>query len=207
MKRLLGLALIVVSTVLAQPHSYGNVQFSGNIPITFCITDNNNSGGIAGAISTLTVGYGSRSAPTIRLRLRGNHTYKLMANASIGYGIIDGPATAPSTTPQALKTGDIGFGFTEAVDTRGASVVNGGYHPTRKDVIATGFDATNGFVKTLHDIYGVDTQILSGDRISASGNNSSSDNFLLITIGVSSPSGYFTPGPFGGTITFTISAP
>jgi hypothetical protein len=96
-------------------------------------------------------------------------------------------------------------------------VVNGGAIPTRTDTIVTGFDATAGwpsitnghtpsFTKTLHSIYGTDVQILSGDRISASGDDSSSDNFLLLTMGIAALPQYWSPSAgFSGSVTLTIA--
>ena len=118
---------------------------------------------------------------------------------------------------QAIKTGDIGFGFTAAIDQSGASVVGGGATPSRTDTVASDFDVERRLAhslerphpeltKTLHDIHGSDVQILSGDRISASGNNTSDDNFLVVTLGLATLPQYLTPGAFSGSVTLTISA-
>jgi len=198
----------------------GTGTYSGTVPETYSIsnTSDGNLAGTLGAFSTLTIGKGTLAAPTpLQIRLRSNHTYQITANASVTSGITDGAGSAVGTTAQAIKTGDIGFGFTAAIDKSGASVVNGGATPTRTDTIVSGFDASSGwpsvsnghtpsFTKTLHDVYGADTQILSGDRISASGDNNSSDNFLLVTVGVATLPQYLTPGAFSGSVTFTIAA-
>jgi len=214
----IGLALPAIS--LAQGTS-GSGSYSGTIPTTFSITNTSNASlaGTLGNFTTLTIaGNNTLVAPTaLTFRMRSNAAYKLTANGSVTSGITDGEASAPGTTAQGIKTGDIGIGFTAAVDQSGASVVGGGNTPTRTDTFASGFDVTGGwptvsnghtpsFTKTLHDINGSDVQILSGDRISASGNNGSDDNFLSVTVGLATLPQYLTPGPFSGSVTFTISA-
>ncbi len=205
----------VPGVVLAQTGGY-----SGTVPETYAITNTSNGtlAGTLGGFTTLTIGSGTLATPTaLAFRIRSNAAYRVSANAAVTSGITDGAASAAGTTAQALKTGDIGFGFTSAIVQTGASVVNGGVTPSRTDTIHSGFDAisgwpsvTNGhtpsFGKTLHDIYGADTEILDGDRISASGDNSSSDNFLLVTVGVATLPQYLTAGAFSGTVTFTMAA-
>jgi hypothetical protein len=172
-----------------------------------------------GTFSTYTIGAGTLVTPTVLvLHLRSNAAYRLSANSSVTSGITDGTASVAGSTAQAIKTGDIGFGVTAALDVTGASVVGGGGTPTRTDAITSGFDlssigwpsATNGhaptFLKTLHSIYGADTEILNGDRISASGDNSSSDNFIAVTVGIAALPQYLTPGAFSGSVTFTVAA-
>jgi hypothetical protein len=208
------LALALVPGVLAQSTgSYGGI-----VPETYAITNTSNGAlaGVLGNFSTLTIGSGTLATPTVlAFRLRSNAAYRLSANAAVTSGITDGVASGASTTAQAIKTGDIGFRFTAAIDQSGASVVNGGGTPTRTDTITTGYAAawpsvtdghTPSFTKTLHDIYGSDIQILSGDRISASGDNSSSDNFLLVTVGIAALPQYLDTGTFSGTVTFTMAA-
>jgi hypothetical protein len=210
---------ILPGIVLAQGTS-GTGTFGGTIPTTFSIanTSNGSLAAALGTFSTLTIGAGTLNAPTaLAFRLRSNATYKLTAQVGSLVGMVDGTASAAGTTLQAIKTGDIGIGFRAAVDRSGASVVNGGGTPTRTDTIVSGFDVTGGwpsitnghtpaFTKTLHDIFSTDTQILSGDRISASGDNISSDNFLTVTVGVATLPQYLTPGDFSGTVTFTIAS-
>lgn len=199
---------------------YAQVDYSGTIPTTFAITNTSNGTltGNLGAFSTLTIGSGTLQTPTVlAFRLRSNAAYKLSANSAAISGITDGVASAAGTTAQGIKTGDIGFGITAAIDQSGASVVDGGAIPTRIDTIVAGYSVvggwpavTNGhtptFTKTLNNFFGVDTQILSGTRISASGDNSSSDNFLLVTVGLAALPQYLTPAAFSGTVTFTIAA-
>ena len=210
---------ILPGIVLAQGAS-GTGTFGGTVPTTFSIANTSN-GSLAtalGTFGTLTIGKNVLSTPTpLAFRLRSNAGYKLTAQVGSLVGITDGGPSGVSTTLQAIKTGDIGIGFTTAVDRSGLSVVNGGASPTRTDSVVTGFDVTAGwpsvstghtpaFTKTLHDIFAADTQIMSGDRISASGDNSSSDNFLTVTVGIATLPQYLTPGDFSGTVTFTIAA-
>ncbi|HUQ90222.1 MAG TPA: hypothetical protein VM120_00995 [Bryobacteraceae bacterium] len=200
---------------------YAQVDYSGTIPTTFAITNTSNGTltGNLGAFSTLTIGSGTLVTPTVlAFRLRSNAAYKLSANSAVISGITNGVASAAGTTAQGIKTGDIGFGITAAIDQSGASVVDGGGTPTRLDPIVAGYSVIGGwpsvtdghtpaFTKTLNSFFGVDTQILSGPRISASGDNSSSDNFLLVTVGLAALPQYLTPAAFSGTVTFTIAAP
>ncbi|HXB72229.1 MAG TPA: hypothetical protein VNY05_28585 [Candidatus Acidoferrales bacterium] len=210
---------ILPGIVLAQGTT-GTGTFGGTVPTTFSIanTSNGSLAAALGTFGTLTIGKNVLSTPTpLAFRLRSNAGYKLTAQVGSLVGITDGAPSGVSTTLQAIKTGDIGIGFTTAVDRSGLSVVNGGASPTRTDSVVTGFDVTAGwpsvstghtpaFTKTLHDIFAADTQIMSGDRISASGDNSSSDNFLTVTVGVATLPQYLTPGDFSGTVTFTIAA-
>jgi hypothetical protein len=210
---------ILPGLALAQGTS-GTGTFGGTVPTTFSIANVSN-GSLAtalGTFSTLTIGKNALSSPTpLAFRLRCNAGYKLTAQVGSLVGITDGAASGVSTTLQAVKTGDIGFGFTAAIDRSGLSVVGGGASPTRTDTIVSGFDVNAGwpavttghtpaFTKTLHDIFAADTQILSGDRISASGDNASADNFLTVTVGLAVLPQYMTPGDFSGTVTFTIAA-
>jgi hypothetical protein len=211
--------LVLPGAILAQGTT-GSGSFGGTVPTAFSITNTSNGSltGALGSFSTLTVGKGTMAAPTaLQVQLRSNYLYKLTANAAVTTGITDGIATAAGSTAGSITTGDIGFGVTAALGVSGASVVNGGAIPTRTDTIVTGFDATAGwpsitnghtpsFTKTLHSIYGTDVQILSGDRISASGDDSSSDNFLLLTMGIAALPQYWSPSAgFSGSVTLTIA--
>lgn len=204
--------------------STGTVDYGGTIPTTFKITNTSN-GDLADTsalqFGTLTIG-ASGSNPlvtkSLAFRLRSNAGYKLSASVGSLVNIATGSASAASTTAQDIKLGDIGFGFSAAIDKSGASVVNGGGSPTRTDTITSGFDVTTGswpsvsnghtpaFTKTLNDLDG-GADILTGDRISASGDNSSSDNFLVVTVGVATLPQYLTAATFSGKITFTLGQP
>jgi hypothetical protein len=212
--------LTILPVVMPAQGTNGTATFGGTVPTTFSManTSNGSLAAAVGTFSTLTIGNDVLSSPTpLVFRLRSNAGYKLTAQVGSLVGMTDGAPSGVSNSLQAIKTGDIGLGFTSAIDRSGLSVVNGGPSPTRTDSIVTGFDVTAGwpavttghtpaFTKTLHDIFGADTQILSGDRISASGDNSSSDNFLTVTVGVATLPQYMTPGAFSGTVTFTIAA-
>jgi hypothetical protein len=210
--------MMLPGIILAQGTT-GTGTFGGTVPLTFAISDTSNASlaGALGTFSTMTIGKSTLAAPTpVAFRLRSNGPYKLSAAVTAVTTITDGAATPDaSTTAQAIKTGDIAFGFTSAVVQNGLSVVGGGTTPTRTDTIVTGYDATSGFAtttdghtpaftKTLHDIY-AGVQILSGDRISSSGDNSSDDNFLTVTLGVAAIPQYWTAGTFSGTVTLTLA--
>jgi hypothetical protein len=208
--------VVLPGVVLAQT---GSGSFGGTVPTTYSIT-NASGGALSGTLgswSTMTIGSGTVVAPTaLAIQLRSNATYRLSANAAVTSGITDGTKTVASNTAGSITTGDIGFGITTSIGVSGASVVNGGGTPTRTDTITTGYDASSGFAtasnghtpsftKTLHDIFGADTEFLIGDRISASGDNSSSDNFISLSVGVAALPQYWTPGAFSGTVTLTIA--
>jgi len=215
----LGTAILMMApgVIMAQGLT-GTGGFSGNVPTVFTITDTSN-GSLAGASnawdfsSNMTIGKAGLLAKgaDLSFRLRSNADYQLQAQVGALSGIADDVAAAAGSTAHDLSTGDIGFGFTASVAT-GASVV-----AARTDAIPTGFDVSGGwptasdgriiFSKTLHDIKTAPVQILAGNRISASGDNSSSDNFLLVKVGVAALPQYFTPSlAFNGVVTFTISA-
>src|SRR6266536_3400511 len=131
--RLAPFVLMTVPGAIFAQGTTGTGTYSGTVPETYSIsnTSDGNLAGTLGAFSTL-------AAPTpLQIRLRSNHTYQITANASVTSGITDGAASAAGTTAQAIKTGDIGFGFTAAIDKSGASVVNGGGTPTRTDTIVS----------------------------------------------------------------------
>ena len=64
---------------------------------------------------------------------------------------------------------------------------------------------TNPFPATLKNITGA-TQLLSGDRISASGDNSSLDNFLGVSLTFGYLPQYFTVASFSFVVTLTMAA-
>ena len=174
-----GLFLVVLLTAVPRNvQAQGVITFGGTVAAIYSMTDTNNANlaGVLGNFGTLTVGKGTLKSPTpLAIRLRSNAPYKITAQLSGLVGIADGPATPRSTTAQAIKTGDIGFGIT-AVDVSLTRLVGGGTTPIRTDTISAGFDVRSGFAgasgghtpnftKTLHDIFAADTQILSGPRI------------------------------------------
>jgi hypothetical protein len=214
------IALMLVPGIILAQGATGTGTFGGTVPTTVAITDvsNSNLAGTLGTFGTLTIGKSTLVTPTpLAFRLRGNAQYQLSADVTAMTGMTNGLATPDaSTTAQSIKTGDVGFGFTTAIVKNGLSVVGGGNSPNRHDQIVTGYNVTGGwptttdghtpaFTKTLHDIYN-STQILSGDRISASGDNSSDDNYLVVTLGVATLPQYVTPTVFSATVTLTISS-
>jgi hypothetical protein len=203
---------------LAQGTS-GTKTFGGTIQPAFTISAVGNGvlAAAMGSFGALTAGQSSLSAPApVAFRVRSNASYKLMVQVGALVGMTDGVAAGDGSTAQGIKTGNFGFGFTAPVDATGNSVVGGGSSPSRVDPIVTGFDVQTGwpavtsqtpnFTKTLHDIYGQDVQILSGPRISASGDNSSDDNSLTVTVGIAVLPQYLSAGSFSGTLTFTIAS-
>src|SRR5580698_682815 len=114
--------------VLAQGTT-GTATFGGTVPTTLSIanTSNGSLAGALGTFSTLTIGSDVLSSPTpLVFRLRSNAGYKLTAQVGSLVGMTDGAPSGVSNTLQAIKTGDIAFGFTSAIDRSGLSVSNGG---------------------------------------------------------------------------------
>jgi hypothetical protein len=196
--------------------------FSGAVPDTYSILNTSNAtlSGTIGSFGTLTIGQSNLMTAYLDFRLRSNNPYQLTAQVG---SLVNITANARSTTANAVRsitTGDIGFGII-SIDKSGANVAGGGGNPIRTDTIVgsnTGPNfsssswpsVSNGVVSyhaTLHDIDTGATQILTGDRISDSGDNSSSDNFLLVRVGVAVLPEYFASASFSGTVTFTIAHP
>ena len=191
----------------------GTITVTGTTPTSVSVTNASDT-----ALSTtLALGAmtpaagGTLMTSTVQARLRSNKAYTLSAQAAALS--VTSPGAADGGTSITLS--DIGFGVT-AVDATGANVATG-----HTDTIVTlfnygsGFPAvTNGltpFVSgtngTLNDLT-ASTQILSGTRISAKGNISTTNNFILVTLGVATLPQYFTPNSgFSTTITLTIAAP
>jgi hypothetical protein len=212
---LVGASPAMLPGVLMAQGSGGTGTFGGAVQPAFTISATNNGvlDAAMGPFGTMTVGQSTLNAPTpVAFRVRSNAPYKLMVQVGALLGMTDGVGSGSL----GLTTGDFGFGFTSPVDGSGNSVVGGGSSPSRVDAIVTGFDVTAGwpvvtgtsvdFAKTLHDIYGQDVQILSGPRISASGDNSSNDNSLTVTVGIATLPQYLSAGTFSGTLTFTIAS-
>jgi hypothetical protein len=141
------------------------------------------------------------------VRLRSNKAYKVTAQASaLSF-------TSPGTTDggNSLTLSDVGFGIL-SVSATGANVAAG-----HTDTVGLGFDVSGGwpsvtngvtpaFAKTLNDITTA-TQVISGSRVSARGNISTTDNFVQVTFGIATLPQYFTPNSsFSTTVTLTISS-
>jgi hypothetical protein len=148
------------------------------------------------------------------VRLRSNKAYTLSAQATALNFSSPGAADGGS----AISLDDIGFGVT-AIDATGANVTTG-----HSDTIVAGapsFDYRSGwpavsngltpFIAGTHATLtniSANTQVLSGSRISAKGNISTNNNFVLVTFGLATLPQYFTPNSgFSSTITLTIAAP
>ena len=121
----LGLLTLMGAPGLIYAQGYRHWNYSGTVPETYAIS-NTSDGSLAGTLgdfSTLTIAKGSLVNPTpLQMRLRSNHTYQITAKAVVTAGITDGTASV-GYFRSSDKTGDIGFGFTSAIDKSGASVV------------------------------------------------------------------------------------
>ena len=214
--------IVLVLTVLTAGFTNGFAQTSGTITVTgtnpaaVSITSTSDASiSTTVALGTLTPATGGAlTTGSLQVRLRSNKAYVVSAQATAltvnGASAADGGDT--------IAPGDIGFGITALANT-GTNVANSG---TRADSIvgkfnytSSGFPAvTNGLTPfvagtngTLSDIT-ANTQILSGSRISAKGNISTNNNFIVATLGVATLPQYFTPNTdFTTTITLTITAP
>jgi hypothetical protein len=210
--RLLAIPAILTFQLLGQ--TTGTITIGGSNPEASSIT--NPSDTALSATVTLppltpTTG-GTLTTSSVPMRLRSNKAYKLSAQATAlsfsGAGATDGGS--------AITLADIGFGVT-AIDATGANVAT-----AHSDTITTKFNysvggfpaVTNGLTPfvagthgTLNDIT-ASTQILNGTRISSKGNISTSNNFVLVTVGIATLPQYFTPNTsFSTTVTLTIATP
>ena len=199
-----------------KPLSTARMILHGTIPEAFSILDtaNNSVGYTDNIVFGTAVGSGTVSELTRQIRIRGNAAYKLSAQVTAHTNIAAGASSVEGTTARVVNLGDIGWGISN-LDQSGNSVVHGGASPTRSDSIAPGFawskpTATGGRIawttKTLNDILSGPVQILSGERISASGDNSSGNNFLLVDLKAGYAPEYFTPGDFTVVVTLTIAS-
>jgi hypothetical protein len=211
------LRLLLVPALLTFPllgQTAGTITVNGTNPIASSITNTSDATLAATvALGTLTPandGVLTVSTP-VAMRLRSNKAYKVTAQATAL--TVSGPGADDGGSPITLS--DIGFGVTSLVTT-GANVATG-----HTDTIVSKFNytsawptVTNGLTPfvagtngTLNDIT-ADTQILSGSRISAKGNISTNNNFILLSLGVATLPQYFTPNTtFSTTITVTLTIP
>jgi hypothetical protein len=201
------LMLLAVPAALAQT---GTITITGAVPSAFSITSNTNAALSATvALGTLTPGNtNTLTTGTVVARLRSNVSYHLSAQA-VNTGI--------GATADDIQATDIGFGIT-AFSAAGADVIT---VPARTDAIVAKWDYTGGFPApvnglspfvtatkaTLADI-SANTSVLSGPRISARGNDGTSDNFAQATFGVAVLPQYFTQNAsFQSVITLTMTTP
>ena len=198
------------------------ITYNGTVPTTFSILDTSNNAVTLSDSSVFknAIGSGTVMESPQSVRLRSNAGYKLSAQVTTNTGVAAtaGGSTAGNTL-QAITLSDIGFGVS-VINVSGASVSGGGTGtglnaPSRTDTTIAGFTystptPSDGRIvwstKTLNDIQSSSTQILSGDRISASGDNGSDDNFLLVTLTAGYLPQYFTPGNFTVVVTLTMAA-
>ena len=207
-KTLLLIVVVFLMSAAAFAQTSGTITVTGTTPESFSITDTAD-GTVTSSIvlGTLTPSNnGTLAQNTAQVRLRSNKAYKVTAQASAlnftGAGSADGGA--------ALGLTDVGFGIT-SISAAGANVATG-----HTDTITTGYDLSGGwptpangltpaFTKTLNDITS-GVQVLNGTRISARGNLSTNNNFVLVTFGAATLPQFFTPNTgFSTTITLTIS--
>jgi hypothetical protein len=204
--------MLLASAQIGFAQTTGTITVSGTDPEAFSITNTSNAQLSAtivlGTLSPATGG--TLINGTTQIRLRSNKEYKLTAQATalnfVGAGSDDGG------DPIALT--DFGFGIS-SIDATGANVANSSGHTivTLYDYDPRTVSVTNGLTPfvpathgTLNDITS-STQILSGPRISAVGNISTDNNFILATLVVATLPQYFTPNTsFSTTITLTIAS-
>ncbi len=204
--------VVLTMTSVGFAQTSGTITVTGTTPEAFSIT-NDTDGALTSTIvlGTLTPAAGGvLTEGTAPVRLRSNKKYQLTAQASALN--FSNAGTADGGNSMALT--DIGFGIKsiDATANGGGNVATG-----HVDTIGTGFDVvggwpavTNGltpaFNKTLNDITSP-TQVVSGTRVSARGNLSTNNNFVLVTFGIAALPQYFTPNTgFSTTITLTISS-
>jgi len=212
---LLGASVLVAASGLAFGQT---VSFTGSVPQTYSVLDTSNlAPAYVDSTFTAAIGQNTLTEATKVIRLRSNDVYALSAQVGSLSNIGTEVATAAGKTAAAIQIGDIGFGIS-ALDATGGSVVKTG--TTRTDtivsIVATGpnFNYTTPtslagrvtFPATLYNISTAPTQLLSGDRISASGDDSSTDNFLAVSLKFGYLPQYFTiESAFSFVVTLTIA--
>ncbi len=140
----------------------------------------------------------------VPIRMRSNSDYEVYAMRA---------GTLNSSNIQDFRASDIGFGIINV------SRPTGGLHFAGSDTVTSGFEldpttaaVTNGqpsFSKTLADVdmvAGV-TKILSGNRISNGGDNTSTDNFNSADLRFAVKPQYYTPGEYSETVKVYIVTP
>ena len=207
-KTLLLIVVVFLMSAAAFAQTSGTVTVTGTTPEAFSITDTAD-GTVTSSIvlGTLTPSNnGTLAQNTAQVRLRSNKAYKVTAQASA----LNFTAAGSADGGAALALTDVGFGVT-SISAAGANVATG-----HTDTITTGYDLSGGwptptngltpaFTKTLNDITS-GVQVLNGTRISARGNLSTNNNFVLVTLGAATLPQFFTPNTgFSTTITLTIS--
>jgi hypothetical protein len=204
---------MLASVQIGFAQTTGSITVSGTDPEAFSITNTSDSQLSATIIlGTLNPATGSTLASgTTQIRLRSNKAYKLSAQATALS--FTSPGGNDNGDPIALS--DFGFGIS-SIDATGANVANSTGHNvvTLFDYDPRTLTVTNGLTPyvastngTLNDIAGSGAQILSGPRISALGNISTDNNFILVTLAVATLPQYFTPNAgFTTTVTLTIAS-
>jgi len=206
--------MLLASAQIGFAQTTGTITVSGTDPEAFSITNTSNTQlsatVILGTLSPATGG--TLSTGSTQIRLRSNKAYKLSAAASS----ISFTTGGSDDGGRKIALTDFGFGVS-SIDYTGANVANGsGSHTvvTLFDYDPRTLTVTNGLTPfvaltngTLDDISGSGAQILSGLRISAQGNISTDNNFILATLAVATLPQYFTPNAgFSTTITLTIAS-
>jgi hypothetical protein len=142
----------------------------------------------------------------VKVILRSNAAYTLSAQvtASSGFG---------SGANGDLTLSDVGFGLADLAnsgplvlsDPAANSTIAGSFN-NDPSAAAKNSDGVPSFSASLNNLSSP-TQVLSGPRISKAGDNSSSNNGLLVnTIFAVAPQ-FYTPTTFSATVTFTIATP
>ena len=191
--------------------SSGSIAVSGSDPESISVTNTSDT------VLSSTVNLGTMTPTTgsslvtgsTQIRLRSNKAYTVSAQATslsfVGAGSTDGGST--------LALSDIGFGIS-STDATGANVANATGHGVvnRFNYDPSTVTVTNGLTPYVSGTHGTlsdlssSTQIMSGPRISAKGNMSTNNNFVVVTMKMATLPQYFTPNTsFSTTITLTVA--
>ena len=202
------MSLMLAANVFGQ--TSGSIVVSGSDPEAISVT--NTSDTVLSStvnLGTLTPTTGSSLVTgSTQIRLRSNKAYTVSAQATSLSFVGAGSANGGST----LALSDIGFGIS-STDATGANVANAtghsvvnlfNYDPSTVAVSNGLTPYASGTHGTLSDLSS-STQIMSGPRISAKGNVSTNNNFVLVTMKMATLPQYFTPNTsFSTTITLTV---
>jgi hypothetical protein len=205
--------MLLASVQIGFAQTTGTITVSGTDPESFSITNTSDAQlsatVILGTLNPATGG--TLTTGTTQIRLRSNKAYKLSAQATA----LSFTSSGSNDGGDQIALTDFGFGIS-SIDATGANVANGTGHTvvTLFDYDPRAASVTNGLTPfvvstdgTLNDISGSGAQILSGPRISAVGNISTDNNFILVTLAVATLPQYFTPNAgFSTTVTLTIAS-
>ena len=210
--QLLTLSALAAAAAFAQVTATGTITITGSVPASISMTNDaapsntllNGTIALGSLVAANTATLATLTNP-VNVRIRSNKQFKLSAMVA--------PMTFTSTdlddSGLPITAADIGFGITATLQP-----LNSTGRPA--DSIDPLFDCSTGFgtvanghmtftKATLNDLL-TSKDILTGHRISKSGNQQSDDNFLTVSFNAATLPQYFTPNTgFSAMVTLTAA--